>query len=297
MRRNSTFTDFVDPLAYMTAKAHGYDTDAILEAAGMSENEISVPEIGEPLSPPQPVVQTFAANWPVKSTSTSTFEKVLLGEASAEDELAPAANGHDEDDLMEPEVAGKDGVLGPAEEEGDAEGWDMGDDVEAETADDFVSVEATEAGAGGSEADLWARNSPIAADHAAGGSIETAMQLLNRQIGAVNFKPLQWRFEEIYTTSRTFLPAIPGLPPLINYVRRTINETDSRHVLPLIPRDLESVSSNEFMAGKTQMRTNKLEDGLVTFRKVLHLLMLNAVSTPAEFTEVGAPLLGYTKHR
>jgi coatomer subunit alpha len=257
-----------------------------LEAAGVSEDQVTVPDIGEPLSLPQPVVQTFASNWPVKSTSTSVFEKVLLGEAGAEDELAPAANGYGEEDLLEPEAAEKGTGLGEVEEEGDAEGWDMGEDVEAEVADDFVNVEAAEAGAGGSEADLWARNSPIAADHAAGGSIESAMQLLSRQIGAVNFKPLQWRFEEIYIASRTFLPASAGLPPLINYVRRTVNETDSRHVLPLIPRDLESVSTTEYQAGKTQMRTNKLEEGVVTFRKILHLLMLNAVSTPAEFTEV-----------
>jgi coatomer protein complex subunit alpha (xenin) len=59
-----------------------------------------------------------------------------------------------------------------------------------------------------------------------------------------------------------------------------------RRVLPLIPRDLESVTTTEFQAGKTAMQKNKLEDGVQAFRKVLHLLILNAVSTQKSVTEV-----------
>src|SRR5437868_1782870 len=78
----------------------------------------------------------------------------------------------------------------------------------------FVYVESTDAGgAGSSEADLWARNSPIAADHVAAGSFESAMNLLNRQVGAVNFAPLKPRFMEVYSATKTYLPASPGLPP------------------------------------------------------------------------------------
>jgi len=209
---------------------------------------------------------------------------VLMGQEVGEDEM-PATNGYGDEDLLGEEVTTKNGGLEEVEEEGDAEGWDMGDDVEAEADSDFVNVEAAEAGAGSSEADMWARNSPIAADHVAAGSYDTAMQLLNRQVGAVNFKPLQWRFEEIFQASRTFLPANPGLQPLVNYVRRTITETDSRKVLPLIPRDLESIISTELHAGKAQMRTNKLEDGVRSFKKILHLLMVNAVSSMQEVSE------------
>jgi len=275
------------PLAYLTAKSNGLDTSEILEAAGVTEDQISIPALGEPLTPPHAVVETHKANWPVKSTSSTAFEKALLGEVGAEDDLAPTANGYGGEDLLGEEAAiEKNGVLPEAEEEVDAEGWDMGEDVAVDADGDFVNVEATNVGAGSSEADLWARNSPIAADHAAAGSFETAMQLLNRQVGAVNFKPLQWRFEELYRASRTFLPANPDLPPLVNYVRRTAKETDMRRVLPLIPRDLESVTTTEFQAGKTAMQKNKLEDGVQAFRKVLHLLILNAVSTQKDVTEV-----------
>lgn len=142
------------------------------------------------------------------------------------------------------------------------------DDINVEAESELVNVDSTETGAGSSEADLWARNSPIAADHVAGGSFETAMQLLNRQVGAVNFKPLKPRFLEIYQASRTYLPASPGLPPLINYVRRTVDETDPRKVLPLIPRDLESIVATDLQDGYLAMRSNKLDEGLRAFKRM-----------------------------
>ncbi|KAF1984474.1 Coatomer, alpha subunit [Aulographum hederae CBS 113979] len=276
------------PLAYMTAKSHGLEEEcqAILEASGLTEDQIALVSTGKALAPPKPVVPTYKTNWPVKGTSTSVFEKALLGQAEGgDDDAAPYTNGYGEDNLIEADDGAARDQMAEADEDEDAAGWDMGNDVEAEVEDEFVNVEAAETGAGSSEADLWARNSPIAADHVAGGSFESAMQLLNRQVGAVNFKPLESRFQEVYQASKTFLPATAGMPPLVNYVRRTVNETDSRKLLPLIPRDLESIVAGELQAGKTQMRTNKLEDGIQSFKKILHLLLVNAVSSQGEVSE------------
>jgi len=206
---------------------------------------------------------------------------VLLGEEVDEEFASAKAFGDEDAEDVEAPVAG----LDEDDEEADAEGWDMGENVDVEAESDFVNVEAAGAGAGSSEADSWARNSPIAADHVAAGSFETAMQLLNRQIGAVNFMPIQWRFEDIYTASRTFLPATPGLPPLVNYVRRNPNENNTRKVLPFITRDLESIATTDVVAGKTAMSKNKLEDGVKAFKKILHLLMINSVSLASEFDE------------
>jgi coatomer subunit alpha len=270
-------------LAYLAAKANGLEEEAasILEASGIDESQVKLPSLGKPLQAPKAIVATYKTNWPVKVSSTSAFEKVLLGQEVDEEFVSANAYGDDEVEDAEAPTAG----LEEVEEEADAEGWDMGEDVDVEADSDFVNVEAAEAGAGTSEADSWARNSPIAADHVAAGSFESAMQLLNRQIGAVNFKPIQWRFEEIYTASRTFLPANPGLPPLVNYVRRNVDEDNPRKVLPLIPRDLESINATELAAGKAAMSKNKLEDGVVSFRRILHLLMVNAVSLASEVDE------------
>lgn len=253
----------------------------------MTEEQISLPQLGSPLTPPKPVVPTYKANWPVKSTSSSVFEKALMGQVDAIEDEEPATNGYGEEDLLgdEPSNAAAAG-LGEEDEDEDAAGWDMGDDVEVEADNDFVNVESVEGGAGSSEADMWSRNSPIAADHVAAGSFDTAMQLLNRQVGAVNFAPLEWRFQEIYQATRTYLPANPGLPPIVNYIRRTVDETDSRKVLPLIPRDLESITTTELQNGRNQMKSNKLDDGVKTFKKILHVLLVNAVASQQEVLEV-----------
>ena len=242
--------------------------------------------MGDPMQPSKPIVPTHKANWPVKAASHSFFEKALLGEVGPmDDDAAPTSNGFDHiDGVPEDEGVTQDGELGEEEDE-DAAGWDMGDDIPVDAESDFVNVDSADAGAGSSEADLWARNSPIAADHAAAGSFETAMQLLNRQLGAVNFAPLKPRFLEIYQASKTYLPATPELSPLVNYVRRTVEETDTRKVLPIIPRDLESIATVDLQEGYGAMRSNKLDDGLKTFRRILHSLLVNATSSQQEVGE------------
>lgn len=281
------------PLAYVTAKAHGLEEECqvILEAAGLTEDQISLPNMGAPKPLPRVVAPTFRSNWPVKASGASSFEKALLAEGGDED-VAPATNGYADDDFYEAETAPQgNGHMEEAEEEEDAEGWDMGDDSIVEAEEELVNVESADAGAGISEAELWSRHSPVAADHVAGGSFDSAMGLLNRQVGAVNFKPLQPRFEEIYQASRTFLPANPGLPPLVNYVRRTVQETDSRKLLPIIPRTLEDILGGEFPLGKQHMQKNKLEEGVQAFKRVLHLMLVNAVSSQSQVDEVSSVTL------
>jgi coatomer protein complex subunit alpha (xenin) len=284
----------------MTAKAHGMDDQCqlILDASGLTEDQIALPELGKPVDPPRIIVPTHKANWPVKAASHSFFEKALLGEVDGlEDGSGAAANGLGDEGELDGEEANRDGGLdAAADEEDDAEGWDMGDDINVEVESDFVEVAGVEGATGGSEADTWSRNSPIAADHVAGGSFDTAMQLLNRQVAAVHFEPLKPRFLEIFKGSRTFLPAMPGLPPLINYVRRNPDETDMRKVLPIIPRDLEFIASNDLQEGYTAMKTNRLEDGLRIFKRILHALLVNAVGTQAQVAEAKKIITSATEY-
>lgn len=278
------------PLAYLTAKSNGLEDEcqSILEATGLTEEQLTVPKLGEPLTPPKPVVPTYKANWPTKATSQSFFEKALLGQVeglSLDDEPAAAADGFGFEDATE-DGAKQNGALAEGDEDEDAAGWDMGEDIVPEVEEGFVNVESTDAGGAGiSEAELWARNSPLAVDHVAGGSFESAMQLLNRQVGAVNFAPLKPRFLEVYQATKTYLPASAGLPPLINYVRRNVEETDPRKVLPIIPRDLEYLAANDLQRGYDSMKANKLEDGIKIFKGILHAVLVNAVSSDSEVAE------------
>ena len=274
------------PLAYLTAKAYGLEEEcqSILEASGLTEEQVTLPEMAPPVALPGPVAPTFKTNWPTKATGSSSFEKALM--ADGDESAVPDTNGFVEDDLLaEEEAAEGNGLMEDPDEDDAAAGWDMGDDAVPDVDEDFVNVESAEAGAGSTEADLWVRNSPLAADHAASGSFDTAMNLLSRQIGAVHFKPLEERFLDIYTATRTLLPANTGMPPLVNYVRRTLNETDSRRVLPLIPRDFESVQMGELTAGKNALKQNKLEEGVAAFKQTLLLLMVNAVSSQDQAQE------------
>ncbi|KAL4810119.1 coatomer WD associated region-domain-containing protein [Aspergillus unguis] len=267
------------PLAYLTAKSHGLteEAESILEAVGLTEDQITLPTTEAPPQVPQPIVPTYKASWPVKAAGHSSFEKALMGEVGAGDEEAAELG-------FEPEE--EDGAVTAGEaledEDEDAAGWDMGDEINVEEDVDFVNVDSAEAGAGSTEADLWARNSPLAADHVAAGSFDTAMQLLNRQVGAVNFAPLKPRFLDVFKASKTYLSATPGLPPLVNYVRRTVDETDSRKVLPAIPKDLETIASVDLQEGYAAMRANKLEDGVQIFKGILHSILVNTVSSEAE---------------
>jgi coatomer protein complex subunit alpha (xenin) len=285
------------PLAYLTAKTHGLteECELILEASGLTEDQISMPTSESPIAPPRTIVQTHKANWPVKEASHSSFEKALLGETGAAVDDAPESDLLDEDlPILE-----KKNCLPAADDEEEAgDGWDMGDDiaVDAAAADsDFVNVDNPDAvqeavGPGSSEADMWSRNSPLAADHVAAGSFDTAMQLLNRQVGAVDFAPLKPRFMEIFQASKTFLPAATSLPPLINYNRRTRDETDTRKLLPHIPRDLETINAVDMQEGFIAMRTNKLDAGVVTFKNVLQSLLVNVVSSQAQVDEAKATI-------
>jgi len=272
----------------MLAKSHGLEDEcvSILEVSGLSEDQISMPTLGRPLTTPKAVVPTYQANWPTKAAASNVFEQALLGAEDAQDQLTTQTNGIMEEEPAEVADVEQNGFAAEAEDEDGADGWDLGDEAHVEQEEDVVQVEGSSAGAGSSEADMWARTSPIAADHVAGGSFETAMQLLNRQVGAVNFEPLWERFEEIYQASRTFLPANAALPPLVSYVRRTVDETDPGRLQPIIPRDLESIVATEVAAGKRLLRENKLEEGVKIFKKALHLLMINAVTSQQQASEV-----------
>ena len=277
------------PMAYLTAKSHGLtdECEEILQLAGLTEDQMSLPIVGKPLTTPKALVPTHRSNWPVKEAAHSSFEKALLGEDGVE-EGEPDLLG---DDV--PAAEEKNGFVDAADEEDAVEGWDMGEDIAVDagaTDSDFVNVDSADAqtdstGAGNSEADMWSRNSPLAADHVAAGSFESAMQLLNRQVAAVNFAILKPRFTEVYTASRTFLPASTGLPPLVNYVRRTTDETETRKLLPNIPRNLDILTTVDLQEGYAAMRTNKLESGVTTFRNLLHALLVNVVSSQSQVEE------------
>lgn len=158
----------------------------ILEAAGLTEADIDdVPVYGaSTLRPPSVVTSTENLNWPTISQGENFFDRALVngtleggvepsyvnGDANAAASSALDAWAKDEEihEEIDPEEGGW---------ELDADGGEL--HVEEDHVEEVAEEEELGAGAapGADETELWARNSPLAADHVAAGSFESAMQV------------------------------------------------------------------------------------------------------------------------
>ncbi|GAA5874214.1 hypothetical protein JCM3774_006766, partial [Rhodotorula dairenensis] len=275
------------------------------------------------LRPPAVVSQTFDHNWPNVGVTESFFDRALAAAASGEPS-ALDAYADEVEDFVDQAAAGADGGLAwagedrlmdrhEAEEAEDA--WDLAGDgggggegalageeggVAALGGGGGDGFDAGAAGGGGgaeddlagpvqpgiSESELWVRNSPLAADHVAAGSFETAMALLNRQVGVVDFAPLKPLFLSVYQSSRLYLPAAPSLPPLEIPLRRNPDRNEPRNVLPVATLSLQSITQNELRAAYTAFQRAKFQDASDLFRSILQSLLLVVTSTAAQAAEL-----------
>ncbi|EMD35514.1 hypothetical protein CERSUDRAFT_116253 [Gelatoporia subvermispora B] len=286
------------PLAYLTAKTNGLEDLAaeILEAAGLTEADVDdIPSYGtSTLKPPPVVTATTDLNWPSLSAGESFFDRALAN-GNLENGGEPSyVNGFDSagvaasaalDDWARDEEVHEDLEAEEGAWDLDADGEEVQPGVEQE--EELPEVEA-DLGAGAapgvSEVELWVRNSPFAADHAAAGSFETAMQLLSRQFGVVNFALLKPYFLSTYRSSHAYLSTLPTLPPLQLHLRRNPSESSPSRVLPITVRTLQSVRS-ELSEGFRAVSGAKLPEAQAVFRSVLRTLLLVPVSSDNEAKE------------
>uniref|UniRef100_M4B2G5 Coatomer subunit alpha n=1 Tax=Hyaloperonospora arabidopsidis (strain Emoy2) TaxID=559515 RepID=M4B2G5_HYAAE len=195
------------------------------------------------LSPPLSVSRLENENWALVEINEPTIQDhaIAAEKREAERSLQPQqqSQGHR---LVEERPARKssmelvlDGV------DGADDAWDMDGDLDLDdalTADgqplvtdsaalenDFAGL-STDAGfvaaptVGTSLAVQWVRNSSLAADHAAAGSFQTAMQLLHRQIGVINFEPLKPVFLQVFSGGSVCLPTQGNCPSLQAWLQR-----------------------------------------------------------------------------
>lgn len=145
----------------------------------------------------------------------------------------------------------------------------------------------------------WVSNSTLAADHVAAGSFETAMTLLNRQIGAVNFQPLKPFFTQVYQAARVSVPgALPGLPSLTAYLHR--NEQDlappKEHSLPVVAITLPLIQ-DRLRALYKAFTDGKFSEAASTCDALFALIPLLVVNTKAEVAEVKAIVAAVTEYK
>ncbi|KAG0142374.1 hypothetical protein CROQUDRAFT_135608 [Cronartium quercuum f. sp. fusiforme G11] len=281
------------PLAYLTAKSNGLEEEAqgILEEAGMSETDVAdlpVPK-ADRLGLPNAITPTADYNWPFVGAQESFFDRALTQASGMDVDGEPVET--QAADPLDDWVGDEQGGAAAAEEAEEA--WDLaGEDLAVEEAG-AEGVEAEEGeGADGEvkvgvgEQELWVRNSPLAADHVAAGSFETAMQLLNRQAGVVEFGPLKDLFLATYRSSRAYLPASASLAPLEVCLRRDPEDVHPRSLLPVLARSLESLTRFELKAAYAHFRKAEFVEASGAFRRILQSLLLVIAKDEAEVTEL-----------
>ena len=265
-------------LAYLTAKTAGLDdvAQSILEESGIEESQVQLPKHGgEALAPPEPVETATRENWPVRQLGESNLEQLLT--RADGDSSYPSKSG---DDFFGAE--GADGAVAAARKSDDEEddgGWDMADAPEDEDEDAFGDAQEFDAegdaplASARDEIERWCQ-SGLASNHIAAGSYESAMQLLNRQIGVVNFEPLKPIFTEITVRSSTFVPANINLPSIEVSVRANVlggdDASESTSSRPAIADDVTELEENMLNDAFKLFRTNKLTEALQKVQLTIH---------------------------
>lgn len=296
-------------LAYLTAQRAGDDAWAaeIAQEAGIEAEEAHA-ALGEcaPTAAGLPPVRfaTSQQDWPLAEPKENYFDKELLagtdGGVIFEDNAVNAPT-HDidswlegdafaeEGDDIDDEYGDRSGAMGapPIDMNAAEEAWDLDEGVVAPAEEELgqqiaplADVASLEGLAPGSaEDERWLRNSPVAADLAAAGAFDTALQLLQRQAGIVAYEPLVPWLWRAFVAARAVVPGAPGMPPLVVHMRRNneASEGDLGKVLPASPLRLAYLESHTLASAYRAVSANKLQDAEHEFRSLLHMLVL----TPA----------------
>lgn len=247
-------------LAYLTAVTHGLMEDAERIRGHLEAAEVPIPLVADNASLLQPPTAIFRGdNWPLlavgksaladmaseKSTGVGAIRAGTVGAYEEDGEEAGGKWGNDDDDDMfsdedeEKPVRGK--QAGPAAEGG---GWGDDDLGLSDDEDDLVgdaegNVAAdgetwgTAATPGVPPTSIWCAESSHAADHFAAGSVESSLQLLNRQIAATNVSHIKPFASSIFLGACGYLPGVPLTPSNRSYlVREPAPGAKPGHTLP-----------------------------------------------------------------
>lgn len=290
------------PLAYITASVHGLRDVAERLAAELGDNLPTLPEGKVPslLVPPTPVVS--GGDWPLLRVMRGIFEGGLdnIGKgAPDEDEEAADADWGEELDIVDADGLENGNILEALEdgevpqENEDEAGWDLEDldlPPEADTPKASVSSRSSVFVAptpGMPVSQIWAQKSSLAAEHAAAGNFDTAMRLLNRQLGIKNFAPLRSMFLELHTGSHTYLRALSSAPVLSMAVERGWSESSSPNVRgpPTLVFNFSQLEE-KLKAGYRATTAGKFSEALRLFISILHTIPLIVVESRREVDEV-----------
>ncbi|KAI7731312.1 hypothetical protein M8C21_002588, partial [Ambrosia artemisiifolia] len=285
------------PLAYATAKSHGLNDIAEDLAVKLNDNVPILPSgrTRSLLMPPTPVL--CGGDWPLLRVMKGIFEGGLdsVGrDAQEEYEDAADADWGEDLDIVDENIQNGDISMvlenDEAHEENEEGGWDLEDlelppDVETPKATTTRSYVVPTPGMPVSQ--IWVQKSSLAAEHAAAGNFDTAMRLLNRQLGIKNFTPLKSLFIDLNMGSHTYLPACPSSPIISLAIERDWNESASPNVRrpPALVFSFSQLE-DKLKAGYKATTAGKFTEALRLFMGILHTIPLIVVESRREVDEV-----------
>lgn len=253
------------------------EADSIIQLCQLTSTPPALPNASL-LIPPKPVSIRCDVNWP----TAESLNGVNL--PSVSQQPATQTNGVLlKNDKSSPIAADAEASwVGEAELEFnednvDGAGWDIDADLDLEIPEESSAVPVNGVTSGPPSrgppmGSIWVRNSTLAADHIAAGSFETAMQLLNRQIGVVNFTPLKPFFLSGFQGSYTYMPGINGAPSLMAPINRKQDQ-----VLPATVFNLANLKTQLGLAFPLMTAGKFLEA-----KQVFQTTLLKAVLTVVE---------------
>ncbi|RAL47359.1 hypothetical protein DM860_013324 [Cuscuta australis] len=293
------------PLAYITASSHGLTDIAERIAEKLGDNNIpSLPKEKKAslLLPPSPI-SGGGGDWPLLMVSRGIFEGTLNipNEVASNDEYEEAADADWVEELDIGEVENLQNVdissMVLEDEEGHEEangGWDLEDlDLPLESDTPKTATNASRSSVfvaptpGMPVSQIWMQKSSLAAEHAAAGNFDTAMRLLNRQLGIKNFSPLKQLFIDLHVGSHSFLLAFSSAPVISTAVERGWSDSASPNVRgpPALVFNFSQLEE-KLKAGYKLTTQGKFPEALRTFLNILHTIPVVVVESRREVDEV-----------
>ncbi|WCJ40918.1 Coatomer alpha subunit [Euphorbia peplus] len=290
------------PLAYITAKTHGLEDVAERLATELGDDIPSLPKGKVPslLMPPAPIM--CGGDWPLLRVMKGIFEggldNVGRGAVDEEEDDVDAGDWAQElDDVDDVAPNGDASAISEdvemAEENNDGGGWELEDlelPPEADTPRASISARSSAFVApnpGMPVSQIWIQRSSLAAEHAAGGNFDTAMRLLNRQLGIRNFGPLRSMFLDLHAGSHTYLRAASSTPVISLAIERGWSESASPNVRgpPALVFNFSQLEE-KLKAGYRATTAGKFTEALRLFISILHTIPLIVVESRREVDEV-----------
>jgi coatomer protein complex subunit alpha (xenin) len=122
----------------------------------------------------------------------------------------------------------------------------------------------------------WMKNSNVAGELVSAGAFSQAMQLMTRQAGVVEFKPLKEMFLNVFMSGQVSLSVLPQVAPIAWQV--------SSGGKPLVPLNL-SVLSHQLKEAYKLVTQAKFSDALQGFVRILQSILLLSVNNENEENE------------